>query len=155
MATAEGALDEVAALLKDIKAKILEAANEGAFSTEEIEANQLQIDSAIDSITRIANTTTFAGRKLLDGSLAYATSGVNLSQVMDLQVHAAQFGSRESIPVNLDVSVPAGTSRARLPVPSTDNRRQQRHHRGARHPRRHHYHIRQRGPVPPRSPTQS
>ncbi len=107
VATAEGALDEVAALLKDIKAKILEAANEGAFSDEEIEANQLQIDSAIDSITRIANTTTFAGRKLLDGSLAYVTSGVNLSQVMDLQVHAAQFGSRTSIPVNVDVSVPA------------------------------------------------
>ncbi|MBK9120365.1 MAG: flagellin [Phycisphaerales bacterium] len=115
VATAEGALDEVAALLKDIKAKIVEAANEGAFSSEEIEANQLQIDSAIDSITRIANTTTFAGRKLLDGSLAYETSGVNNQHVKDLQIHATQFGLQSSVAVNVNVVAPAEQARIAFP----------------------------------------
>jgi len=56
ISTTEGALNEVAALLIDIKGLTVEAANAGAFSDEEVEANQLQIDSAIESITRIANT---------------------------------------------------------------------------------------------------
>ena len=58
IATAEGSLDEVSGLLGDIQAKLTEAANTGAFSDEEIEANQLQIDLAIASISRIANVTT-------------------------------------------------------------------------------------------------
>ena len=69
IATTEGALSEVQALLTDINALLVEAANQGAFSDEEVAANQLQIDAAIDSITRIANTTAFAGRKLLNGEL--------------------------------------------------------------------------------------
>jgi len=89
VATTEGALSEVASLLNDIQAKIVEAANVGAVSDDEIRANQLQIDSAIASITRIANTTTFGGRKLLNGSLGYVTSGVNVTNVTDLRVNAS------------------------------------------------------------------
>jgi flagellin len=115
VATAEGALDEVASLLKDIQSKIIEASNEGAFSEEEIKANQLQIDSAIDSITRIANTTTFAGRKLLDGSLGYTTSGVSTDKLRDVTVHATQFGTRSS--VNVAVKVTSAAQQARLRFP--------------------------------------
>ena len=81
VATTEGALNEVQTLLTDIQAKLVEAANSGAFSKEEIAANQLQIDNAIDSITRIANTTTFAGRKLINGELDYVTSGVTAANL--------------------------------------------------------------------------
>ena len=77
ISTAEGALSEVASLLLNVKDLVVEAANSGALSPEEIKANQLQVDSAVESITRISNTTTFAGLKLLDGSLDYLTSGVN------------------------------------------------------------------------------
>ena len=107
IATTEGALDEVSALLSDIQAKLTEAANTGAFSPEEMEANQLQIDSAIDSISRIANTTAFAGRKLLDGSLDYITSGVDMAKLADVQVLEAKFGARAYIPVTVDVSISA------------------------------------------------
>src|SRR6478672_7278883 len=77
IATAEGSLQEVASLLLNVKDLIVEAANSGALSPDEIKANQLQVDSAVESITRISNTTTFAGLKLLDGSLNYLTSGVD------------------------------------------------------------------------------
>ena len=56
IATTESALNEVSSLLNDINALVVEAANRGAFSDAEVDANQLQIDSAIDSISRIANT---------------------------------------------------------------------------------------------------
>ena len=104
IATTEGALDEVASLLGDINALIIEAANRGAFSDDEVAANQLQIDSAVESISRIANTTTFAGRKLLDGSLDYVTSGVSRTSLSDVSILSAKFGTRSFIPVEVEVT---------------------------------------------------
>lgn len=103
IATSEGALDEVASLLNDIQSKIIEAANDGAVSDDEIRANQEQIDSAVLSITRIANTTSFGGRKLLNGSLGYITSSVNPTEITDLSINKVQFGTASSIPVEVNV----------------------------------------------------
>ena len=107
LATSEGALNEVAALLIDIKGLIVETANDAALSDEEKRANQLQIDSAIESITRIANTTTFAGRKLLNGSLDYVTSGVNSNALATLAITGAQFGRAGFIDVDVVVTTSA------------------------------------------------
>jgi len=107
ISTTEGALDEVASLLTDIQDLIVEAANEGALSEDEIKANQLQVDSSIKSITRIANSTTFAGHQLLNGSLDYVTSGVNDSEIAALDIQGAQFGTRSYIPVEVDVTTAA------------------------------------------------
>jgi flagellin len=117
IATTEGALNEVSALLIDIQGLIVEAANSGAFSDEEIEANQLQIDSAIDSITRIANTTSFAGRKLLNGELDYVTSGVVNTQITDVNVQAAKFGSQAYVPVQVEVTQSAQRASLVFPGP--------------------------------------
>lgn len=103
IATTEGALNEVAALLTDIKAKLIEAANSGAFSQDEIDANQLQVDSSIESISRIANTTQFAGRKLLNGSLDYVTSGIVSTKLADVKVLGAKFGSLQNLPVTVSL----------------------------------------------------
>jgi flagellin len=107
IATTEGALDEVARLLTDIQDLIVEAANEGAMSEDEIKANQLQVDSAINSITRIANSTTFAGRQLLNGALGYITSGVDNSVINALDIQGVQFGTKDYIPVNIEVTTSA------------------------------------------------
>lgn len=104
IATTEGALNEVAALLTDIQSKIVEAANTGAVSDDEIKANQLQLDSAIESITRIANTTSFAGRKLLNGSLGYVTSGIVAGDIADVRVNGVTFGTASYIPVTVNVT---------------------------------------------------
>src|SRR5687767_1435187 len=110
IATAEGALGEVAALLLNIKDLVVEAANSGALSREEIEANQLQVDSAVESITRISNTTTFAGLKLLNGSLDYITSGVNTAEIDALSISQANFGTNDTIPVQINVVTSAKTA---------------------------------------------
>jgi len=103
IATAEAALDEVANLLLSVKGLAVESANEAARTFEEIRANQLQIDSAVDSITRIANATSFAGLKLLDGSIDYVTSGVPGSAVLDVDIFQANFGTNPTFPVTLEV----------------------------------------------------
>src|SRR5690349_4270407 len=110
ISTAEGALSEVASLLLNIKDLIVEAANSGALSSEEIKANQLQVDSAVESVTRISNTTTFAGLKLLDGSLNYLTSGVNGSEIKALDIAQANFGTQTTMPVQIDVITSAKTA---------------------------------------------
>ncbi len=103
IATTEGALQEINALLVSIKSLTIEAANTGAFSQEEIEANQLQIDSAVESITRISNTASFAGLKLLNGSLDYLSSGIDNTEISDVTVFGANFGLDATIPVSVEV----------------------------------------------------
>ena len=110
IATAEGALAEVAELLNSIQALVVEAANTGALSREEIEANQLQVDSAIDSITRISNTASFAGLQLLNGSLGYLTSGVPTSAIAATDIYAANFGLNPTVPVSVEVISSAQTA---------------------------------------------
>jgi len=83
-------------------------------SAEEIEANQLQINSAIESITRISNTTTFAGLHLLNGSLDYITSGVDSSAIKALHIQQANFGTARTMPVNIEVLTSAKTAELRF-----------------------------------------
>lgn len=103
ISTAEAALSEVGSLLLNIKGMVVQSANSGALSPDEIQANQLQVDSAVQSITRISNTTTFAGLRLIDGSLDYLTSGASNSAFDSLHINQANFGTATNIPVNVDV----------------------------------------------------
>src|SRR3989339_1475013 len=77
IATADSALGQVSSLLNDIRGLVEEAANKGALSADQIKANQLQIDSSLDAIDRIAQTTQFQGSRLLDGTLDFVTQSVD------------------------------------------------------------------------------
>lgn len=110
IATTEGYLAEVSDLLTSIRSLIVGAANTGAVSKEEIEANQLQVDSAIESITRISNTASFAGLQLLNGSMEYLTSGVAASAIAGVDIFSAQFGNNSTINVNVEVVSSAQTA---------------------------------------------
>ena len=110
IATTEGYLAEVADLLNSIRGLIVETANSAGLSREEVEANQLQVDSAVEAITRISNVASFAGLQLLDGSLEYITSGVAASAIQDFNIFGAQFGQNTHIPVQLQVVSSAQTA---------------------------------------------
>ena len=110
ISTAEGSLSEVASLLLNVKSLVVQAANTGALSPDEIRANQLQVDSAIESITRISDTTTFAGLHLINGSLDYVTSGVDTSAIKALHIQQANFGTNANIPVQINVITSAQTA---------------------------------------------
>jgi flagellin len=110
LATTEAALAEVSDLLTSIKGLTIEAANTGGFSEEEIAANQLQIDSAIESITRISNTASFGGLKVLNGTLDYILSGVSTTNLPDVKIFGANFGTNTSIPISVEVINSAETA---------------------------------------------
>src|SRR3954463_15680668 len=74
IATADSALGQVSSPLNDIRGLVSEAANTGALSDDQIAANQLQIDSSLEAIDRISQTTSFQGRRLLDGSLGFVST---------------------------------------------------------------------------------
>jgi len=108
IATADSALGQVSSLLNDIRGLITESANTGALSDEQIAANQLQLDSSLDALNRIAQTTTFQGRRLLDGSLDFITNaGTNFGNISDLQIDQANLGATGSVAVDIDVSTAA------------------------------------------------
>ncbi|MBX3361259.1 MAG: flagellin [Phycisphaeraceae bacterium] len=121
IATTEASLAEVNDLLNSIKSLLVEAANTGAFSDAEIEANQRQIDSAIESITRISNTASFGGLKLLNGSLDYTLSGLATDTISKARVLGASFIGQSSLEVEVDVVASAQTAalfmRGDLPTP--------------------------------------
>jgi flagellin len=102
--TADSALGQVSSLLNDIRGLVVEAANVGAMSSEQIEANQLQVDSSLEAINRIAQTTTFQGRRLLDGSLAFNTTAHTVPTIRDVQIDQANLGATGQIAVEVDIS---------------------------------------------------
>src|SRR6185436_14212243 len=104
IATADSALGQVSSLLNDIRGLVSEAANTGALSDDEIAANQLQIDSSLEAINRISQTTTFQGRKLLDGSLDFLSTLGAVSSVTDFQIDQANSGASGSVSVDVDIT---------------------------------------------------
>jgi flagellin len=102
--TAEGALGEVSNLLLEVQTLTNQAANTGALSPAEISANQLQVDSILNSVNRIANTTQFNGVKLLNGSLDYTTSGVASTAIDVAQINAAKLPDNGSTSVVVQVT---------------------------------------------------
>ena len=73
---AEGGLNEISGLLTDLQALVTSTANTAGLSREEKEANQLQIDSILQTIDRVSSATSFQGTKLLNGTFDYSTSSV-------------------------------------------------------------------------------
>jgi flagellin len=72
--TADSALGEISEQLIEARGLAVANANSAGLSDAEREANQMAIDAAVQSVERIARTTTFNGRPLLDGSFTIPDS---------------------------------------------------------------------------------
>lgn len=112
IATADSALGQVSNLLNDIRGLVVEASNRGVISNEQVAANQLQIDSSLEAIDRISQTTTFQGRSLLNGSLdfQYTATGANsagLDTVTNLRIHKATMNATGTVDIEAVINNPA------------------------------------------------
>lgn len=103
---AEGGLNEVSGLLNQLQALVTTTANTAGLSNEERDANQLQVDSILQTIDRIASATSFQGKKLLNGSLDYVTSNV-AGAVDSFKVNAAKLGFKDTLDVDVIVTASA------------------------------------------------
>jgi flagellin len=109
--TAEGGLNEVSSLLNELQSLVSSTANSGGLSSEEKQANQLQVDSILGTINRISASTSFQGKKLLNGSLDYTTSGVTSTAIDNLKINATRLadGAAGSVVVQVVASATTAT----------------------------------------------
>ena len=80
--TGEGALNEVQGLLQSIRTLAVHASNLGVNDSTDLQADQTQINSALASINRIASTTAFGNKHLLDGSASSTGTTTNGSAAL-------------------------------------------------------------------------
>ena len=116
---AEGGLQEIAALLTELQGLVTETANTAGLSREEKEANQLQVDSILQTIDRLASATSFQGLKLLNGNLDYQTEGI-ATEVAAFNVRGAKLGYNETLDVNVVVVQSAQVGGFLLSMGGTD-----------------------------------
>lgn len=110
MNIAEGGLQEVSGLLLELQGIVTATASKAGQSTEERNANQLQVDSILQTIDRLASSTNFQGIKLLNGNMDFRTSGV-ATGVSDIRIGAAKFTGSS---LNVDVLVTTSAQQAGL-----------------------------------------
>ncbi|MCL2639906.1 MAG: flagellin [Phycisphaerales bacterium] len=102
--TAEGALSEVSNLLVSLQGLIGSSANIAGMSQEERDANQLQVDSILNTINRISNSASFEGMKLLNGTFDYTTSGLaTTSAFTNMSINSAKVPDGQALSVKVTV----------------------------------------------------
>ncbi len=102
---AEGGLQEVSGLLTELQGLLTSTASSAGLSAEEKQANQLQIDSILQTIDRIASATSFQGIKLLNGNFDFRVSGV-ATGIADYKINGAKFAG-SSLNVNVQITTSA------------------------------------------------
>ena len=100
--TAEGALNEINRLLGKVRGLALDSANSGVNDASALAANQAEIDNALETISRIANTTKFGASKfLLNGQAGVVASvnGANNSALGRIQAGTASVVGSQTVVV--------------------------------------------------------
>jgi flagellin len=85
LSTADSAAKSMLNQLQVARGLALSAAD-GTLTDDEIAANQLSLDTIIDSIDSFSRTQ-FTSRRLLDGSAGFFVSGVDTADIRGVQVH--------------------------------------------------------------------
>ena len=111
---AEGALGETNSMLQRMRELAVQASND-TLTSQDRSYIQLEIDQLADQIDRIANTTQFNKKRLLDGSSAGITTSSNLN--VKAYVNGSlrsidQFGQKKSFEGNYRISVKVDPSQA-------------------------------------------
>ncbi len=108
--TAEGSLNEVNRLLLDVRQLAIHASNSAVNDEKMLEADQAEIDNALDTIDRISEVAQFGTKRLLDGSrgangvangaglqFLSASSNTKTSQVGGYAIRIDQAASKTAI----------------------------------------------------------
>ncbi|MDR1581256.1 MAG: flagellin, partial [Synergistaceae bacterium] len=114
--TAEGALSETHSILQRMRELSVQAAND-TLTQEDRQYIQLEVDQLKEEITRIANTTQFNKKKLLDGSAAVLWSSDNLETKALIRgglLQVDQFGQKSAVEGNFRISINATPGQAQI-----------------------------------------
>ncbi|MGP7733910.1 flagellin [Oceanimonas smirnovii] len=123
--TAEGAMNESTSILQRMRDLALQSAN-GTNSDDDRKAIQKEVSALQNELTRIAETTSFGGQNLLDGTFGSRTLqvGANSNETIDLSlksVAANKIGSQREVLTAGTASVGLGAANAAAADVSGDN----------------------------------
>ena len=82
-------VSQIRSLVGSLRSLVVESQNLGALSSSDFLSIESDVDLALESIDRIARSTTASGRRLLDGSAAYRTQVLPESGIRNVQVYRA------------------------------------------------------------------
>jgi flagellin len=108
---ADGGLGEIDGLLNELEGLAVQAANTAGMSDAERDAIQMEADSILSSIDRIAGSSSYAGAPLSDGSVGSEVSDVS-ANAESVDVYSSNLAEGES--VNVDVAVTAAAEQGAL-----------------------------------------
>ncbi|MGH7132265.1 MAG: flagellin [Phycisphaerales bacterium] len=103
---AEGGLQELSNLLTDLRGLVTATANAAGLSNEEKQANQLQVDSILQTIDRLADATNFQGVKILNGNFDFQANTV-AGGVSDYRINGAKLANGGSLAVQAIITTSA------------------------------------------------
>lgn len=102
LSVADSSLTQIGSLMGDITRLANQTANDAALTSDEIAANQSQIDDALSSIDRIVGSTNFNGKNLIDGSLGINYAVADATKISDVKVYSRKAGTDDAtLTVNL------------------------------------------------------
>jgi flagellin len=109
--TAEGALQESTNILQRIRELAVQSAND-TNSAGDRASLQAEVDQLLEEMDRIATSTQFNGRNLLDGSMTGATFqvGANEGQVITFNIGSATIASLGVDSIDISTQAGAGTA---------------------------------------------
>ncbi|MCE2938957.1 MAG: flagellin [Armatimonadota bacterium] len=111
--TADGALDEMSRLLRDARALAVANGN-GTYDADQKQANQTQLNNILNSIDRLASTTSFGRKKMLDGSAGVQANINNLNVITNVYTSGSFAGTTLNSNGTLGVNVTTAAGRATL-----------------------------------------
>jgi flagellin len=114
--TADGALEEVNTLLQDARALAVASGNSATLTADQLAANQQQLQSIVDSVSRIASTTQYGTKKLLDGSAGVQSSVTAGTKLSSLSIGGTFAGA--ALTANAAVSLTVSTAATQASVTS-------------------------------------
>lgn len=118
--TAEAAMNEINTLLVSMRQLAIHAANEGANDKKMLAADQAEISNALDTIDRIARTSQFGTRTLLDGS--NGANGVTVGDGLEFVSASSDTHSSpaDGYPVNITRAATRAEKRGERPIELKD-----------------------------------
>ena len=121
--TADGALDEVNTLLESARTLAVASGNSATQTPDQLAANQSQLKSIMDSVTRISNTTQYGTKKLLDGSAGTSSAVTDGDKLSSLSIggafNGAALSANSTVTVNVTTAATQGTLTSRSFASST------------------------------------
>jgi flagellin len=111
VATADAGLGEIGELLVGLKAEVVASMNTGALGADQQRALQNSVDQRLAAIDRIASTTRFGDRSLLNGSLGFNVTGAS-AELTNVAVDTVNTTAPFPLTVNATVTAAAAEGTA-------------------------------------------